>query len=117
VLTEIATGVGILLVVMLPLGWALTLLPLVGLALNGTSSVLYGTVGDFVDATRRSRAFGLFYTLGIGAGALSPVAFGLLSDHSGIETTLLVLGGVAFLTLPLCLVLRPSLAAVGVVPE
>jgi MFS family permease len=113
VLTEIATGAGILLLVMLPLGWALALLPLVGLALNGTSSVLYGTVGDFVEAERRPRAFGLFYTLGIGAGALAPVAFGVLSDQSGIETTLLVLGCVVFLTLPLCQILRPSLAAVG----
>ena len=113
VLTEIATGAGILLLVALPLGWALALLPLVGLALNGTSSVLYGTVGDFVDAERRSRAFGLFYTLGIGAGALAPVAFGVLSDYSGIETTLSVVGCVAFLTLPLCRILRPSLAAVG----
>ncbi len=113
VLTEVATGAGILLLVMLPLGWALALLPLVGLALNGTSSVLYGTVGDFVEAERRSRAFGLFYTLGIGAGALAPVAFGLLSDQSGIETTLAVLGCVALLTLPLCQILRPSIAAVA----
>lgn len=111
VLTEVATGAGILLLVMLPLGWVLALLPLVGLALNGTSSVLYGTVGDFVEAERRSRAFGLFYTLGIGAGALAPVAFGILSDHSGVETTLLALGGLAFLTLPFCQTLRPSLAA------
>jgi MFS family permease len=116
-LSEVATGAGILLLVTLPLGWALALLPLVGLALNGTSSVLYGTIGDFVEAERRSRAFGLFYTLGIGAGALAPVACGLLSDQSGIETTLLVLGCVAFLTLPLCQMLRPSLAAVGTEPE
>ena len=113
VLTEVATGAGILVLVFLPLGWALALLPLVGAALNGTSSVLYGTVGDFVDAERRSRAFGLFYTLGIGAGALSPVIFGVLSDFSGVEAALLVLGCVVFLTLPLCQVLRPSLAAVG----
>jgi MFS family permease len=117
VLTEVATGAGILVLVFLPLGWALALLPLVGAALNGTSSVLYGTVGDFVDAERRSRAFGLFYTLGIGAGALSPVIFGVLSDFSGVEAALSVLGCVVFLTLPLCLVLRPSLAAAGAVPE
>jgi MFS family permease len=117
VLTEVATGAGICVLVFLPLGWALALLPAVGLALNGTSSVLYGTVGDFVDAGRRSRAFGLFYTLGIGAGALSPVAFGLVSDGSGLEATLLVLGSVALLTLPLCQVLGPSLAAARAAPD
>jgi MFS family permease len=113
VLTEVATGAGILVLVLVPLGWALALLPLVGAALNGTSSVLYGTVGDFVDPERRSRAFGLFYTVGIGAGALSPLVFGLLSDLSGVEVALSVLGCVVFLTLPLCLVLRPSLVAAG----
>lgn len=110
VLTELATGFGILALVALPLTGALALLPFVGIALNGTSSVLYGTVGDFVEPTRQSRAFGLFYTLGIGAGATAPLVAGLLSDVWGVGATLTVLGGLAFLTLPLCRILQPSLA-------
>ncbi|HEY8369110.1 MAG TPA: MFS transporter, partial [Thermodesulfobacteriota bacterium] len=77
VLTEAATAALMLGVVLSPLGGALALLPVLGVALNGTSSVLYGTVADFVVPTRRARAYGLFYTVGIGAGAAAPTLYGL----------------------------------------
>ena len=111
VLTELATGGGILLVLVLPNLAAYALLPLIGIALNGTSSVLYGTIGDLVDSDRQSRAFGLFYTLGSICGILAPLGYGLMGDWVGITTTLAVVGIVVFLTIPLCLVLRPSIAA------
>jgi len=38
------------------------MLPLIGVALNGTSSVLYGTVADLVSSERRSRASNPAYT-------------------------------------------------------
>jgi len=99
-------------VVMLePLAISLILLPFLGIALNGTSSVLYGTVGDFVSEDRHARAYGLFYTLGIGAGALSPVAFGVVSDGWGVATALSVLAACVLAILPLCGMLRQSLAA------
>jgi MFS transporter, FSR family, fosmidomycin resistance protein len=111
VLTELATGGGILLALVLPNLAAYALLPLIGVALNGTSSVLYGTIGDLVDSDRQSRAFGLFYTLGSTCGILAPLGYGLMGDWIGITTTLAVVGMVVFLTIPLCLVLRPAIAA------
>src|SRR5208282_5673104 len=45
-LTEGLTAAGIMVLVPLPLGAALLLLPVIGVALNGTSSVLYGSVPD-----------------------------------------------------------------------
>jgi MFS family permease len=102
VLTELMTGAGILALLAVPLSACLALLPLVGLALNGTSSVLYGTVGDLVDPERQSRAFGLFYTLGIGAAALAPSAFGVASDLYGVPVTLVAVAALAFATVPLC---------------
>lgn len=107
--TELMTGAGILALLALPLVPALLLLPLVGLALNGTSSVLYGTVADFVDPARQSRAFGLFYTLGIGAGALAPTVYGMVSDLAGVPATLAMVGVMAFATLPLCPILVSAL--------
>jgi len=83
-LTEGATAAGILALLPLPIGVELALLPLIGVALNGTSSVLYGTVPDLVPADRRESAFGVFYTGTIGAGALSPVLYGLFSDAIGL---------------------------------
>ena len=49
-LTETVTALGIVGLLPLPLDAALVLLPVVGIALNGTSSVLYGSVPDLVDA-------------------------------------------------------------------
>jgi MFS family permease len=113
VLSEIITGGGILLLLDLPLGGALALLPLVGLGLNGTSSVLYATVADFVDSEKRSRGFALFYTLGIGAGAVAPSIFGVLSDFAGIETALTVVVGCVLMTVPLSMMMRGPLALEG----
>ncbi|HEX7785761.1 MAG TPA: MFS transporter [Methylomirabilota bacterium] len=106
VITEAATGAGILLLLSLPLGACLLALPALGIALNGTSSVLYGTVADLVSSDRRARSYAIFYTLGIGASALSPFAYGLLSDWGGVRLTLTVVGLVVFLTLPFTLPLR-----------
>ncbi|MCI0545948.1 MAG: MFS transporter [Candidatus Rokubacteria bacterium] len=111
VLTEATTGLGILLLLGLPLSACLPLLPVVGIGLNGTSSVLYGTVADLVETRRRSRGYALFYTVGLGASALAPVLYGILSDHHGVPTTLAVVGLVAFVTIPLALLLRRPLAA------
>ena len=45
-LTEGGTAIGIFAILLLPLAAALMLLPLLGVMLNGTSSVLYGTVPE-----------------------------------------------------------------------
>ncbi len=100
-LTEATTSLCILLAVWLPLSWLMAMLPLLGLALNGTSSVLYGAVPELAGAARRDHAFALFYTGTIGAGALSPVLFGRLGDLSGIPMALEILAAFLLLTLPL----------------
>lgn len=110
-LTEIVTAIGILALLPLPLEVAMVLLPVVGVALNGTSSVLYGSVPDLVPAERRTRAFGIFYTGTIGAGAVSPAIYGLLGDAVGVPWALAVVAGVVLLTLPLTLALRPVFTA------
>jgi MFS family permease len=104
--TETATGLGILLLLALPVAPALFLLPFLGIALNGTSSVLYGTVAELVLPERRSRVYGLFYTIGIGTGAMAPPVFGILSDAAGVPVTLAVLAAVILVTLPLAYLLR-----------
>jgi MFS family permease len=103
VLTELATGAGLLTLLFLPLAGALALLPLIGLALSGTSSVLYATVADFITPERYARGFAFFYTVGMGAGAVSPLIFGLVSDRFGVSTSMFILGIGIFLTIPLCL--------------
>jgi FSR family fosmidomycin resistance protein-like MFS transporter len=110
ILTELATACGIVFVALGPLTVALGVLLPLGLALNGTSSALYATVADLVAPERRARAYGLYYTLVVGASAVAPLAYGALGDAVGILATLLVTSAVVLLTVPLCLVLRGALA-------
>jgi MFS transporter, FSR family, fosmidomycin resistance protein len=110
-LTEGLTAVGIAALLPLGLNATLSLLPIIGIALNGTSSVLYGSVPDLVRPERRGRAFSVFYTGTIGAGALAPAIYGVLGDALGVPTALMVVAAVVLLTLPLSLVLKPVLVA------
>jgi MFS family permease len=111
VITEAATTLFVLTVVAAPLPVALGVLIPLGIALNGTSSVLYGTVADLVASDRRSRAYGLYYTVTIAASALAPTVWGLVGDLGGVPVTLGLVGVVVLTTIPLCLVLRPAVAA------
>jgi MFS transporter, FSR family, fosmidomycin resistance protein len=108
-LTEALTAAGIVLILPLPLPAALLLLPLIGVALNGTSSVLYGSVPDLVAPAQRTRALSIFYTGTIGAGALSPIVYGRAGDAVGLVPALILVAAVALFTLPLAGLLRPAL--------
>jgi len=109
-LTEIVTLALILLLLPVPLEAALVILPILGVALNGTSSVLYGSVPELVDADKRTRAFGIFYTGTIGAGAIAPIIYGLVSDAVGLTGGVTIVASLVILTLPLAYLLRPAFA-------
>lgn len=109
-LTEIATALAVAALTLTPVWAALVLAPVLGLALNGTSSALYGTVPDLVPAERRARAFGLYYTFTIGAGAVAPLLYGSLGDLIGVPEALLVAAALVLLTLPLTAQLRRATA-------
>jgi len=111
VLTEAATSVAILAILAAPLPVAMLLLVPLGVALNGTSSVLYATVADLVTAERRSRAYGLYYTLTVAASAVGPTIYGVVGDAVGAATTLSLIAVVVLTTIPLCLLLRTAVAA------
>jgi FSR family fosmidomycin resistance protein-like MFS transporter len=109
VLTEVATGVGILATLALPGFGVMLILPLIGVALQGTSSVLYATIGDLVDKDRLPRAFGLFYTLGSTCGIAAPLGYGLLGDVAGVPAAIATVGVAVLVTLPLTAMLKPAL--------
>jgi len=106
VVTKAATAALIVAVPMLPPLAILVVLPLIGMMLNGTSSVIYGSVPDFCPPGGRTRAFGVFYTATIGAGALAPIAFGALSDVLGLSVIMAGIACTALLTLLLAIQLR-----------
>lgn len=108
-LTEGLTTLGILALLPLPLEAAMLTLPVIGVALNGTSSVLYGSVPVLVEPAKRTRAFSIFYTATIGSGAAAPAIYGLLGDAVDVPTALMAVAGMCLVTLPLALALRPAL--------
>ena len=108
VLTEVATTILILALLPMSLSMALILLPAVGLMLNGTSSVLYGTVPEFVSPDRRTQAFAIFYTGGSVAGATGPLLSGLLGDAVGLPIALAAVSCIALTTVPMVWALRPA---------
>jgi MFS transporter, FSR family, fosmidomycin resistance protein len=109
-LTEGFTAAGILVLFPLSLDGALLLLPLIGIALNGTSSVLYGSVPDLVAPEWRTRALSIFYTGTIGSGAIAPVLFGRVGDALGVWHALMLVAGFVLVTLPVSATLRGALA-------
>ena len=111
VLTEAATSLAIIAILAAPLPVAMLLLVPLGVALNGTSSVLYATVADLVTAERRSRGYGLYYTLTIAASAAGPTLYGFVGDAVGAPATLSLIAVVVLTTIPLCLLLRAAVAA------
>jgi MFS family permease len=106
--TEAATAVLIAATLFTPLMPTLVLLPLLGIVLNGTSSVLYGTVPELSDGDT-GRAFAVFYTSVIGAGGVAPILYGAVADHSSRMIAVLASAATAALIVPLVLTLRPHL--------
>jgi FSR family fosmidomycin resistance protein-like MFS transporter len=109
VMTEAATALLMITSLFLPLGPALACLPLLGMVLNGTSSVLYGTVPELAPRGDTGRAFALFYTGVIVTGGIAPIVYGVIADHTsrafGISASALT----AAVIIPFVLALRPAL--------
>lgn len=76
-----------------------------GIGLNGTSSILYATVADFVPSNRRGRFYGYFYTTNEIGTVMAPIAYGIIADAFSLATTMLIMGLVTALILPASLLL------------
>ena len=100
-ITESGTCLCILGMLFLPLPAELALAFILGIVLNGTSSVLYGSVPDLVAPAQCQQGFAVFYTAAIAAGAVSPWLYGGLSDILGIRAAVTLVAISVCLTLPL----------------
>ena len=82
--------------------WILLLfLPLFGLVLNGTSSVIYVGVASTLGSEFRSRGYALHYTFSFLSSAVSPYLFGLVGDSYALDVIFYVAAVVMLLGFPL----------------
>ncbi|MCI0812913.1 MAG: MFS transporter, partial [Chloroflexi bacterium] len=87
----------------------IALIPLMvalGFGLNGTSSILYATVAEYVPPTRRARYYGFYYTTNEIGTILAPIAYGVIADFFSLNVTMTVMGIVTASILPASLTLR-----------
>ena len=108
IVTEVATAALMAATLLTPLTPTLLLLPLLGVVLNGTSSVLYGTVPELSDGDT-GRAFAVFYTSVVVSGGAAPILYGAIADHSNQTIGILASAATAALIVPLVILLRPHL--------
>ena len=91
------------------------LMLVLGVGLNGTSSILYATVADFVPARRRARLYGVYYTTNEGGTILAPPLYGFIGELFSLNVAMLAMAVATAAILPVSLTLRKHLAAPPVV--
>jgi MFS transporter, FSR family, fosmidomycin resistance protein len=101
IVTEALTAFLIAVLLVSPLTLLFSFLLPLGIALNGTSSVLYGSIAELAPQSRRADAFAWFYTASLGAGAIAPPLFGVIGDAGGLTLSLACVASLALATLPL----------------
>ena len=77
---------------------------------SSTATVLYGTVPESSHPDRTERAFALFYTGTIGAGAIAPVIYDFLGDRIGVQGVTFATALTALSIFPFAIALRSRLA-------
>jgi len=105
IVTEVLTACLIAILLVSPLVLIFILLLPLGIALNGTSSVLYGSVAELAPQSRQADAFAQFYTATLGAGAIAPPLFGVIGDAAGLAISLVCVASLALVTLPFAVTL------------
>ena len=96
-----------------PAALILPLAALIGIGLNGTSSVLYATVATFVPAGRRARFYGFFYTTNEIGSVIAPLAYGAAADALSLNAAMIAMGAATAAILPASLTLRKALREAG----
>ena len=97
------TAVLLVAVLLAPAEAAVPLMLLLGLGLNGTSSVLYATLAGLIPPGRRARMYGYFYTTNEGGTVAAPVLYGRIADLFNLRIAVISMSAVTALILPVSL--------------
>lgn len=103
---QVLTGVLLVAAVFAPSLVAYLLLPFLGVVLQGSTSITYSMVNDFVHPDRVARGFALIYG-GSGLSSVAgPLSFGLIGDAYGVPTAMFAMAVIAVAAIIPCWRLR-----------
>ncbi|MBT6276046.1 MAG: MFS transporter [Chromatiales bacterium] len=114
VLIQTMTAIGLIALIYTPSFGALILLPLMGVVLQGSSTITYGAVSELIRSDRQSRGFAAIYSMSNGASIVGPITIGVVGDQFGLEAALWTLACMIATTILLSVFLRKGLAAVAI---
>ena len=97
----ILTSFSLLAILFIDYKIALLVVFFLGIGLNGTSSVFYGSVARVADVNKRGNNFGIYYTATEGMGAISPLIFGIISDVFNINVAIYAIFVICLSVIPI----------------
>jgi len=100
------TAIGLIFVVILSTTPAFLILPFLGLALQGTTSITYVIVNDLIHPSRTVRGYSMIYGASSLAYVLGPFGFGHIGDLWGINTAILIMAVIALIAIVPCWALK-----------
>ena len=106
IVVQCLTAAGIAAAIALPAIAAFAVLPFLGVVLQGSSTITYGSVADLVHPERQSRGFAFIYSVSSAAGIMGPVAFGAISDGFGLAPAMAAMAALVLVSVPLADVVR-----------
>lgn len=105
------TAVGVTSLQFLPIEYAAFFLPLLGVFLQGSSSVAFGVAGIHAKKSQNSTPFGVAYMVSGAGGVLGPILIGFGADRFGLTCALVIAGGISAISIV------PSLLLPNCCPE
>ena len=100
------TALGLILLIYASGTTAYILLPFLGVALQGTTSITYVIVNDLIHPERVARGYSMIYTASSVASIIGPLGFGHIGDQYGIETAVLGMATIAIIAILPCWFLK-----------
>ena len=107
--TKFITAVVLVYTLFVPSALLIPLMFVLGIGLNGTSSVLYSLVPLCIPSKNRSVGYGYYYTITESGGTLAPILFGIVADIFNIRKTIMLMGLSTLVILPASLILKTKI--------
>ena len=111
ILVQVLTVLGLGLITILSVEQALVFLPLLGLVVQGSTTVSYGAVAEFVAPGYQARGYALIYSTSAISSVVGPLLLGWLADVNGLNAVLWALAALSAMTVSFASVLPGRVAS------